>query len=203
MKRSAIAFARGARAGGPDDADVGASEDGVECGSEFAVTVADQKSELVGPVAEVHQQVAGLLGDPVAGGVGGDPGEVHAATLVLDHDENVEAAQEHGVDVGEVDREDRVSLGEQELLPGRPGPSRRGIEARTLQDSPDGRGGYGVAESDQLALDPPVAPSRILAGHPQDQGSDRRCDGWSARSSVRVGPASGDELSVPAQQCSG
>jgi hypothetical protein len=42
--------------------------------------------------------------------MGGDPGEVHAATVVLDHDENVEAAQEHGVDVGEVDGEDRVGL---------------------------------------------------------------------------------------------
>jgi hypothetical protein len=76
---------------------------------------------------------------------------VHAATLVLDHDQNVEAAQEDGVDVGEVDREDRVSLGEEEPAPGRPGSSRRWIEARALQDRPDGRGGYGVAESEQLA----------------------------------------------------
>jgi hypothetical protein len=36
---------------------------------------------------------------------------VHAASAVLDHDEDVEAAQEDGVDVGEVDREDRVGLG--------------------------------------------------------------------------------------------
>jgi hypothetical protein len=31
--------------------------------------------------------------------LGGDPGEVHAATAVLDQDEDVEAVQEHGVDV--------------------------------------------------------------------------------------------------------
>jgi hypothetical protein len=43
-------------------------------------------------------------------GVGGDPGEVHAAAAVLDHDQEVEAAQEDGVDVGEVDGEDRVGL---------------------------------------------------------------------------------------------
>jgi hypothetical protein len=42
------------------------------------------------------------------------PGEVHAATAVLDHDEDVESAQEDGVDVGEVDREDRVGLRGQE-----------------------------------------------------------------------------------------
>jgi hypothetical protein len=56
-----------------------------------------------------------LLGDPVAGGVGGDPGEVHPAAVVLDHEENVEAAQEDGVDVGEVDGEDRVGLRTEEL----------------------------------------------------------------------------------------
>jgi hypothetical protein len=70
---------------GADDLDVGAGEDGVEGGCELAVSVADQESEPVGTVAEVHQQVAGLLGDPGAGGMGGDPGDVHAAAVVLDH----------------------------------------------------------------------------------------------------------------------
>ena len=44
-----------------DDADVGTGEGGVERGGEFAVPVADQESEPVGAIAEVHQQVAGLL----------------------------------------------------------------------------------------------------------------------------------------------
>ena len=60
-----------------------------------------------------------------------------------------------------------------------------------------------MAETDQLALDASVAPSGILAGHPQHESSDRRCGGWSAWSSVWVGPASGDEVGVPAQQGSG
>jgi hypothetical protein len=51
--------------------------------------------------------------------MGGDPDDVHAAVAVLDHDQDVEAAQEDGVDVGEVDREDRVGLRGQELAPGR------------------------------------------------------------------------------------
>jgi hypothetical protein len=135
--------------------------------------------------------------------VGGDPRDVHAVTLVLDDDEDVEAAQEHGVDVGEVDREDRMGLRGQELSPGRPGPAGRGIESRVLEDLPDGRGCHGMAESDQLALDPSVAPAGILAGHLQHEVADRRCGGWSAWSSVRVGPAAGDELVVPAQQGSG
>jgi hypothetical protein len=37
--------------------------------------------------------------------VGGDPADVHAAAVVLDNNENVEAAQEDRIDVGEVDRE--------------------------------------------------------------------------------------------------
>ena len=60
-----------------------------------------------------------------------------------------------------------------------------------------------MAESDQLALDPSVAPARILAGHLQHEVPDRRCGGWSAWSSVREGPAAGDEVVVPAQQGSG
>ena len=108
---------------GADDPDVGAGEYGVEGGGEFAVPVADQHPEPVGTVAELHEQVAGLLGDAGPGGVGGDPGDVHAAAVVFDHDEDVEAAQEDGVDVGEVDGEDGVGLRGQELSPF--GPARR------------------------------------------------------------------------------
>ena len=123
MNRSAIAFARDRATGrGADDADVGTGEHVVEGGGELAVPIADQEPELLGAVAEVHQQVAGLLGDPGVGGLGGDPGDVRRATVVFDHEEDVEAAQEHGVDVDEVDRKDPVSLRRQELSPGRAGP---------------------------------------------------------------------------------
>jgi len=60
-----------------------------------------------------------------------------------------------------------------------------------------------MAEADQLTLNPSVAPAGVLTGHPQHEGPDRRCGGWSAWSSARVGPAAGDELGVPAQQRSG
>jgi hypothetical protein len=89
-----------------------------------------------GAVADVHEQVTGLLGDPGSGGVGGDPGDVHVAAVVFDHDENVEAAQEHGVDVGEIHGEDRVGLRGQELSPGRAGSSGRRIQAGALEDLP-------------------------------------------------------------------
>ena len=54
-------------------------------------------------------------------GVGGDPGEVHATAAVLDHHQDVEAAEEDRVDVGEVDREDRADLRGEELSPRRAG----------------------------------------------------------------------------------
>jgi hypothetical protein len=132
---------------GPDDLDVGAGEDRVERGGEFAVPIADQEPEPVGSVVEFDEQVAGLLGDPGAGGVGGDPGEVHAAATVLDDNEDVETAQQDCVYVGEVDGEDRVGLGGQELSPGRPGPSggrdRYPLPSGSSTQSmrlPDGRG---------------------------------------------------------------
>jgi len=134
---------------GADDPDIGAGEHSVERGSELAVTVTDQEPEPVGSIVEVREQVAGLLGDPGPGGVGGDPGDVHAEAAVLDNHENVEAAQEDGVDVGEIDREDRVGLRGQELSPGWPGSSWSRLESRALQDPPYGRGGHGMAESDQ------------------------------------------------------
>jgi hypothetical protein len=109
-----------------------------------------KKRKTVGVVLEIDQQVAGLLGDPGAGGVGGDPGEVYVASGVLDDDQDVEAAQEDGVDVGEADRKDRVSLRRQELPPGRAGPPGSGVDAGGRENLPDRGGRYSVAESDEL-----------------------------------------------------
>ena len=49
------------------------------------------------------------------------------AAVVLDHDEDVEAAQEDGVDMGEIDGEDGAGLGGQKLSPRRPGSAGRRI----------------------------------------------------------------------------
>ena len=90
------AFRDRVRSGCPDrrsnDLHVGADEDCIEGPGELAVPVTDQEPEPVGSIAEIHEQVAGLLSDPGPGRVGGDPGDVHVAAAVLDHQENVEAA---------------------------------------------------------------------------------------------------------------
>jgi hypothetical protein len=84
-----------------DDAYVGATEHRVEGGGDLAVAVADQEPILGGVVAQVHERIARLLGDPGACRLGRDPRDVHAAVGVLDHDEDVEAAEKDGIDVGE------------------------------------------------------------------------------------------------------
>jgi hypothetical protein len=49
-------------------------EDGVEGGREFGVAVPDQEAEPAASVVEVHEQVAGLLGEPSSGGAPVAPG---------------------------------------------------------------------------------------------------------------------------------
>jgi hypothetical protein len=91
----------------------------VERRRELAVTVPDQESEVAGALAEIHEQVAGLLGGPGSGGVSGDAQDVHPPGPDLHHEEDVQPSEEHGVSVQEVARQDRGCLGGQELPPAR------------------------------------------------------------------------------------
>ena len=45
-----------------------------------------------------------------------------------------------------------------------------------------------------------IAPVRVLAGQPQDSLAKARRDSRSPGAAMRVSPASGDQISVPAQQ---
>jgi hypothetical protein len=92
-KRSAIALARGARTG------VLTIRMSIEGGGELGVSVADEESEAPAGVVEVHEQVAGLLGQPLPGGLGGDAQDVYAAGRVLDDKERVEPVQGDGVEM--------------------------------------------------------------------------------------------------------
>lgn len=59
---------------------------------------------------------------------------------------------------------------------GESGPPTRGIDARALEDPPDCRGHELMAKADQLAVDAPVAPRRVVAGHLQHQFAYGRWD---------------------------
>jgi hypothetical protein len=67
---------------GPDP---GVSEDRVECSRVVRATVADHELDPVRLLAEVHDQVAGLLGGPFPGWMQGDSEDADAPGGVLDH----------------------------------------------------------------------------------------------------------------------
>jgi hypothetical protein len=69
-----------------------------------------------------------------------------AAGAVLDDDQDVEAPQQHGVHVDEVDRQDAAGLRGQELFPGRSGAPGRGADPGIVEDLPDSGGGDVMAE---------------------------------------------------------
>src|SRR5712691_3685739 len=95
--------------------------------------------------------------------------------------------------------EHRGCLRVQELPPGGVGvPSGRGRDLQGPEDPPDGSCADPVADLEQLTLDPLVAPAGVLGGQPLDKRGDLRAD---RRPScpVRIGPLSGNQAAVPAQ----
>jgi hypothetical protein len=97
---------------GPD-ASVG--EDGVERSGEVCSAVADHELDPVRLLVKVHEEVAGLLGGPFAGGMEGDAEDADAPGRVLDYGQDVGLGAVEQVDREEVARQDRVGLGAQEL----------------------------------------------------------------------------------------
>ncbi len=89
----------------------------VERCRELAVAIPDEEPEPGGAFAEFHEQVTGLLGGPRPGGVGRDAQDVHAAGLDLHHKQDVQAPEEHGVNVQEIACQDPGCLGGQDLPP--------------------------------------------------------------------------------------
>jgi hypothetical protein len=157
---------------GPQDPDAGGLEDGVEGLGEVRAAVADQEPHILQPLAGGQSEVAGLLPGPVAGGVRGDAAEVHPAGAVLDEHQDIQPLQQHGVHMQEVDREDPAGLSAQELLPGRARTARGRADARSSQDLIDRGRRDRDAELGQLAVNPAVAPQRILFRQPNDEAGN-------------------------------
>ena len=184
--------------------DTSAGQDRVEGSGELPGPVADQEPEARGPITEVHQEIADLLGGPRPVRVRGHPEDVHIAAADLHHEQAVQAAERHcAVHVKEVDGEHRRGLGVQKLPPGCVGaPLRRRWDPQRLEDPADrGRAGP-VAELEQLALDPLVPPAGVLGGEPLDQRGDLGADRRPA-CLVRVGPFPGDQAAVPPEHGAG
>src|ERR1017187_2354747 len=86
-----------------------------ECGGEVRAAVADHELDPVRLLAEVHDQVAGLLGGPFPGRMQGDSEDADAPGGVLDHGQDIGLGAVQQVGREEVARQDRFSLKAQEL----------------------------------------------------------------------------------------
>src|SRR6476469_7415146 len=67
------------------------------------------------------------------------------------------------------------------------------LRIRRIVEAPDP-----VAEFEQLALEPPISPGRIVRRHPRDQRGEDVVDRWAAEP-VRIGPLLADKTAMPAQ----
>ena len=93
--------------------------------------------------------------------MGGDPGQVHPAGAVLDEEQHIQAAKQHGIDVEEVRRQDRLGLGLQERPPGLADSPGRGVDARVFEDLPHRRRRDLMPRAGQLTIRS-RSPSRSL-----------------------------------------
>src|SRR6266545_2265068 len=177
------------------------TEDLVEGGREFDVAVADQEPMPLLLVGQGHRQVARLLHDPGAVGIGGDAGEIHATPRQLDEEEHVEPAQPERLDREEVTLDHRGRLLAQELSPADARSPRRGFDPVAVENVPNAACRQGHPERDQLALDALVPPARVLRRQTQNQLPHLRGNWRPALPTPIVCPAATDEVTMPAQQC--
>jgi len=183
--------------------DAGAGQDRVKGCSELPGTVADEELEVRSVVAEVHQQIADLLGGPWPVRVRGDPEDMNVAVADFDDEEAVQAPEGHAVHVEEVDGEHRGGLRVQELAPGRVGVPLgcRGY-LQSLENPSDGGRADPMTELEKLALNALIPPGGVLGGEPLDQRGDLGTDRRPARP-VRIGPLPRAEAAVPPQHTAG
>jgi hypothetical protein len=144
--------------------DAGIGQDRIECCGELPGPVADQKPELCGAIAEIHQKIPDLLHGPGPVGVRGHADDVGVSGADLHHEEDVDPLEGHcAVHVEEVAGQHRRCLGAQELAP-------RGVrlplwcwrDPQGREDPADRRGADPVAEREQFTLDPLVSPGAVL-----------------------------------------
>jgi hypothetical protein len=139
----------------------------------------------------------GLLGHPGAGRVNGAAGHEDATAGQLDEEQYVEALQRDRLHGEEVDGEHALRLRPQKrpprdarALPGR-------ADASLAQDLLDGRRRHSKAQTVDLASDPLIAPTRVLAGEAKHELADLAAD-WRTPGPSGVCPAASNETAMPA-----
>ena len=179
------------------------AEDLVEAGGELGVSIVEEIAGLEDAVLQLPGQVAGLLGHPLAGGVGGDAGKMDLAAGELYKEEDVQALEPDGLDSEEVAGRHLGCMLADELAPSAmASAARSGWDAPATQDLGHTHVGYLEAEFERLTLDASVAPRWVLLSETQDQlpslaMASRALPRWA---SGKGGPLATDQLAVPAEQ---
>jgi hypothetical protein len=107
-------------------------------------------------VTEVQHQVAGLLGSPDGGRMGGDAEDVHPSGRDLHNEQHIQPPQRDGVDVEVVGRQQAGRLRAQERPPIGVDLAWGRTALRAGEDATDGASADPMAEPDEFALDAPV-----------------------------------------------
>jgi hypothetical protein len=96
--------------------DAGVGQDRVERGGEARSAVADHELDPMCLSAEVHEEVAGLLGCPLPGGMGSDPEDADTPAGALYHSQDVGLGAVEQAGREEVAGQDRLGLGSARIV---------------------------------------------------------------------------------------
>jgi len=149
-------------------------------------------------LAKLQQQISCLLGHPHPCRLPCHAQYVDASGRQLDDEQHVQPPEEHRVDGEEVRSQHALGLGVEELSPGDCRPRRCRSNPSTSKDAPDRAGAKPLAEPAQLAVDPTIAPGRILPGQSQHQLAQLHRHAWTT-TPVWVDPTASDQVPAPAQ----
>ena len=106
----------------PDHLDAHIGQDSIERRGKLAGPIADEEAEFSDAIAEIHHQVADLLGSPSAIGIDGHAQQMHGAGGNLQDEQHVDPLECHrAVHMEEVTGQHRRCLRAQELPPGHVG----------------------------------------------------------------------------------
>ena len=150
------------------------------------------------PLAEIHQEIAGLLGGPGPGWMRGNAQDMDPPGPDLHNEQHVHAPEHDGVDMQEIAGKDSRCLRGQKLTPGRRSPPRRRSKTGRGHDPADRPLPQPAPKAEQFALDAPVSPARVLPRKPFHQGTHLGRHSRSTRS-ARIGPCLLDQAAVRGQ----
>src|SRR6266545_6331629 len=136
--------------------------------AELRVAIVGQEARPLATLAEIHQQVARLLGHPRRVGVAGTGEVLGPARADRDEEQHVQPAQPDRIDGEEVAGEHRLSVLTEERAPAELVALRRRRDAGAGEHVSHQRRRDGDPELAQLADDPNIAPVAVLAREPQD-----------------------------------